>query len=234
VNQNPHLVQLVIALIVVGGGFIRWAATKLKEQAEQKRRADEVERRKLEVLRTGRDPGVLAEAATTPAQRQRDEAAARQQQDAARRQAQIEEFRRRQAERARQRMAQAEAPRTAPARPAAQVPPRPLPPIVTIPGSTGPTVPQRAPAPRPAPKSPQPRTRPAAPPPAPTRAAQAPVRAATPAPNPAPAPAPSPAAEALAVANPPRTAAEWRRAIVINEILSAPLADRSPDLRTPF
>jgi hypothetical protein len=87
--------KLIVILIIAGSGFIRWVVVQLQEQAAKKRAQDDLERRAVESLRTGRN----LEPVDPRAERARLEAEA-----ATKRQAQIEEFRRRQQERARQRV----------------------------------------------------------------------------------------------------------------------------------
>ena len=95
--MKPDLIRLIIILLIAGSGLIRWVFVKLQEQAAKKRVADELERRRAEAFRTGRN---LEEASAPDPVTVRAQAEA---QAAARRQAQIDEFRRRQQERARQR-----------------------------------------------------------------------------------------------------------------------------------
>lgn len=234
-NQN-QTIQLIIFLLIAGSGVLRWLLQKLQEQAAEKRRRDELERRQQEALRTGRDPVriVVVEPSGD------DERARRQAQEAARRQAQIEEFRRRQQERARQRLETIPGRGVPPTRSTASPPP-----IVVIPGSTGPTVPQPArsrqqrtpvqskrrpqPAPPPAPEPPRRREPVVAPP---LRPVESPSvgRLGTPAQRDPSAPK----AETFAILTPPRSPQEWRRAILLTEILSPPVADRLPGAPGPF
>lgn len=219
-SVNPGLIKLIFFLIVFGFSFLSWVFRKLQEQAAKKKARDAVERRKLESLRTGRTISEPVAVPTDPAE------AARQ--EAAKRRAQIEELRRRQQERVRQQAAAKTAPPTArPSTPPRDRPvARPLPPIVKIPGSTGPTVPQTRPLPTPKPARPAPK-RPVAkrpePKPEPRRIA-APLTTQQPAPT-APAPA-GPAGVSGAQPDRPRTPADWRRAIIMNEILSPPVSVR--------
>src|ERR1051326_3431932 len=91
-------IKLIIIALLLGAGFIKGVATKLQEQAGKKRAMDDLERRRNDALRTGRNLEEISP--VNPAmERARAEAEA-----AARRQAQIDEFRRRQQERARQRV----------------------------------------------------------------------------------------------------------------------------------
>lgn len=222
-----NYVQLIVLLIVMGFSGLSWLFRKIQEQAAKKRAMDQLERRKLEALRTGRDVGAEASGDV--------DAQAREQ--AARRRAQIEELRRRQQERSRAKVNVPAAERTPPM--------RPLPPILRVPGSSGPTVPQRGPGrttsikPVPVPKpqrATQEKRRPQPPKPARRPLEQRPVESRritapleqqqlTAAP-----PEPAPAREVLAVTgvSRPRSAAEWRRAIVLSELLSPPKALRGP------
>ncbi len=130
--------QLLGFLLVVGLSALSWLFQKLAEAREKKKRQDMAERRKLETLRTGRE----AEVEEAPSS-----VTSRQQELAVKRQAQLEELRRRQQERARQ---QTQAPSPVRPRPATTrvATPRPVPtrggsqppPIVFIPGSSGPIV----------------------------------------------------------------------------------------------
>jgi hypothetical protein len=138
-------INLIIFLVVVGGGAISWVFKKLNEQAQIKRAQSDRERRIEQELRTGRTDrptGVLVSAdAAQPGpgaapQAGHADARRRLQELAERRQRQLEELRRRQ--QASQRGGAGEpvvlvgTPPTAPAppvRPAA----RPLPPVVRKP-----------------------------------------------------------------------------------------------------
>lgn len=144
--NNQHWTQLVTVLALVGFSVLSWIFKKLQEQAQIKRARDAIEKRELEMLRTGRDPS--QEAAPAPA---RQETAVGIDEAAARREAQLRELRRRAAA------------RSQPGGGAVFVPPRPgghtgaRGPILIIPGSTGPTVPQPARAAQPARTSSAPR-----------------------------------------------------------------------------
>lgn len=99
--MNQNYLQLIIVLLIVGSSFITWVIRKLQEQRIRKAQRDAIERRRLELLRTGRDPGEQAleapmspdEPAATPS----DPEAARRAELARRRREQIEMLRRRQA-----------------------------------------------------------------------------------------------------------------------------------------
>jgi hypothetical protein len=249
---NPQQwLQLIFFLLVVSGSFLSWLFKQLQAKAEQKRRMDAAESRKIESLRTGR--GLEASAPAAPPSTSGPTAgpragppADRQRELAARRQAQLQELRRRQLERAQG------AP--APGRPPE---PRRQTPLIIIPGSTGPIVVERKAAPRPAPPAPPERRQPpreaprhpatvaaprAAQPERPKRQRGARQRA-----QPAPSQAIdreqfthiSQAAPPLEVSRggtpspvtpgAPRTAEDWRRAIMAREILGRPLAERPID-----
>ena len=202
-------IQLVIILIFVGSGVIRWLFQRLQEQAAKKRALDAVEQRRLEALRTGRNLNEIQEQAAAPAREQVETAAA------AKRRAQIEEFRRRQQERTAQRSQTFDVPKPIQQTQVATGP------IGRIPGSAGPTVPMpsRKPPRVAAPPTPQQKSRApqAGPAPRPTRqpAEPAPQRAS--AEPPAPPQASPRRIEPLVTA--PQTPEQWRRAIVINAIL---------------
>lgn len=99
--MNQNYLQLIIVLLIVGSSFITWVIRKLQEQRIKKAQRDAIERRRLELLRTGRDPGEQSleapmgpgEPAATPS----DPEAARRAELARRRREQIEMLRRRQA-----------------------------------------------------------------------------------------------------------------------------------------
>jgi hypothetical protein len=190
---KPDLIRLLIILLIAGSGFLRWVFVKLQEQAAKKRVQDEIECRRAESLRTGRnlevditpDPAVERARAETEA--------------AARRQAQIDEFRRRQQERARQR---ADAQRGSV-------------PFPTEPASAQHPAPARAaPAPRPTParpvvqRGPRQLLVPSSPEPQATQAQAA---------RPEPKAAQTAARTALGR---PQTPEQWRRAIIMNTLLS--------------
>jgi hypothetical protein len=213
-------IQLVIILIFVGSGVIRWIFQRLQEQAAKKRALDATEQRRLEALRTGRNLEPIQTQAAGPDREQVESGAA------AKRRAQIEEFRRRQQERAAQRSQSAEATRLSRPGPVATGP------MTRIPGSAGPTVPM------PARKPPRPQAPPTAatkPKPRPVPSARVPV-AAKPAPQPvaaaAVAPQPQPVRRLDLDITAPQTPEQWRRAIVINTILApAPGLTADPDPR---
>lgn len=244
-NNWPQLIGLVL---IVGFSVISWLYRKLNEQAAKKRAKDMIEERQREMLRTGRDPGDLSVNIpanvpmpdTTQTQRQRE--------ISARREAQLTELRRR------AQMRQQDTATRAPSSPPTASPP----PIRSIPGSSGPTVPQRRTAfqqPRTGPQGQmsqrpisQERARPQSQSePRPQRQSR-PVKAKT---RPVLPPATieeeetthrlvpeevtsirrvSPVVSAAA----PQTPEEWRRAIIANEILSPPIAMRSQDVSVPF
>lgn len=245
--------QLIGFVLVVGLSALSWLFQKVAEQREKKRRVDLAEKRTLETLRTGREP---TEGEVPPS------VTSRQQELAAKRQAQLEELRRRQQERARQQTqprpsATVELPRPRAPQPAPGPtrPPRAQPPIVFIPGSSGPIVvtprkparpgPQaRTPARPPAQQVPRAGKRPAAAPRqrpsqriAPAQPQERPAASAstshgllsdinTQAPT---APVDLPTGQNMERGeNIPRTPGEWRRALVMREVLSKPLALRAP------
>jgi hypothetical protein len=254
-GSTQNWLQLIMLLVVFGGSFLSWMAKKLSEKAEQKRRQDALERRQAEALRTGRPVPEAAPAAAPETDRQRELAA--------RRQAQLQELRRRQQERARKGAATGRpagpTPPAMPQRPQAGVraprgpaPGSPIPqrrtgrgedrgappPLVVIPGSSGPIVVGRVPSPRspaPAPASRPQRAvqrrgvqRAAAPPslesvrPAPQRFTE--LSEAAPALQTQVVSPPSPVISGV-----PRSPQDWRRAILAREILSPPLALRRGD-----
>lgn len=243
-NNWPQLIGLVL---IVGFSVISWLYRKLNEQAAKKRAKDMMEERQREMLRTGRDPGDLSVNIPANVPMPDTSQTQRQRETSARREAQLAELRRR------AQMRQRGAP-TAPNAP----PTAPPPPIRSIPGSSGPTVPQRRTAfqqPRTGPQGQmsqrpisQERARPQSQSePRPQRQSR-PVKAK---PRPILPPAPieeeetthrlvpeeitstrrvSPVVSAAA----PQTPEEWRRAIIANEILSPPMAMRMQDVPVPF
>lgn len=238
-GNTGNYVQLIVLVLVFGFSALSWVFRKLGEQRAKKRAQDIIEQRKLEALRTGRSVEIVVV---------EDDKEIRAREQAARRRAQIEELRRRQQERMRAQGSRVSIPPAPPTVPPVRTPPtRPLPPIIRVPGSSGPTVPQRparpreirpVPVPRPqraAPvqqerKRPQ-QSRPSRRVPEPTP--ETPRVPASAAPSVAPVAAQDaaarPATPMLAGMERPRTAAEWRRAIVLNELLSPPKAMRDPD-----
>jgi hypothetical protein len=242
--------QLIILLIIVGFSVLSFIFRKVQEEAERRRVREQLAQRELDRLRTGRDPGSDVESAT---QMQRA------QELAARRQAQLQELRRRQQERTRQQQThvRVEEARMGPRlEPAANGPATSQPPLVWIPGSSGPTVPQRTPPtvrrtpgagqpqgrPRP---QPFPRTQPlprpqtvARPTTQPKAAPRKPLFPSAP-PAPPPPKQVTPAREAYVQRTPtgpilasikPRTREEWRRAMILHEMLSSPVAMRPEHL----
>jgi len=227
--------QLIGLLIVVGFSLISWIFRKLNEQAQKKRARDMIEQRKLEMLRTGRDPNEVAVSAEV------SEQAERQREIAARREAQLAELRRR--AQARQ-QGEASPPVAPPVGPSVATMRGP---VLRIPGSTGPTVPPplesralRNTTPqgqvpiRPNQKREQQR------PAKPVRMPKAqPVARAVDddeevthrlVPDDVVGRRAMPVVSAVA----PRTPEEWRRALIANEILSPPLALRVRDVALPF
>jgi hypothetical protein len=256
----------IILAIIIGASVISWVFRKIQEEAERRGRRDAQVRRELERLRTGREPGAEVESVD---QMQRT------QELQARRQAQLQELRRRQQERSRVQQTQVRTvearigpgatatPPTAPGAGTATGGTR-QPPLVWVPGSSGPTVPQRSPTTgRKTTAAPPPATRPrqtagprpqAGTRPQPTARVEPMARAprksifqTPPAPPPPPPPPPPvvPAREVYArtAARPaapgsftPKSSADWRRAIIMHEILSPSKAmrpaedDRPPEL----
>lgn len=228
--STQQWINLIVIALIVGFSALSWLARKLQEQAARKRALEEIERRREEMLRTGKDPAVLV---AGPALSEQE---ARLREIAARRQAQLQELRRR--AQMRQQSGGPVSVRTTPP---------PTPPRVATP-------PVPAPSPRPssATRPPQAPGRPASRPPA--RPVPEPVRRPRPAPvetRSRPSPPPSrPAARVVEGEShaerlvpdvpieppkprvvprwftPPRSAAEWRRAVVLHEILSLPVAFR--------
>lgn len=217
-NWNQNWTQLLVIALIIGFSVVSWAARKLQEQAAKRRALEEVDRRRTELLRTGKDPSLSA-----PAGPPMSEQEARLREIATRRQAQLQELRKR----AQMRQQQGG------------------PVVVRAPGAG---TPRPAPAPvptpvaRPAPKArPVPQARPAAVPtpvqrPGTTRRVRPPARPAEPARReearvegeshterlvkeiP-------PEAPARKVERPdlvPSTAREWRRALVLREVLKPP------------
>jgi outer membrane biosynthesis protein TonB len=229
--STQQWINLIVIALIVGFSALSWLARKLQEQAARKRALEEIERRREEMLRTGKDPAVLV---AGPALSEQE---ARLREIAARRQAQLQELRRR--AQMRQQSGGPVSVRTTPP---------PTPPRVATP-------PVPAPSPRPssATRPPQAPGRPASRPPA--KPVPEPVRRPRPAPvetRSRPSPPPSrPAASRVVEGEshaerlvpdvpieppkprvvlrwftPPRSAAEWRRAVVLHEILSLPVAFR--------
>lgn len=233
--------HLIWVLAVLGFSFISWLVKQAQEQATKKKEQDEVERRELEALRTGRTaapPGApLSRSGSTPAPAEpnpRSEVERR-----------VEELRRRREALAQRRSSQSSpvpAQRTPPIpAPAPRPAERPQAPIVFIPGSSGPIVVPRSRtaqpvARKPAPEQPKPQRRA----PKPASAAQQPQHLSAPvhtfeAPRTSGggdpgAPAPTVSASTRAArTKAPRTPAEWRRAIIAREILAPPIASRADD-----
>jgi len=241
-NQQNYI-QFIVLILIFGFSAISWIFRKLSEQAAKKRAQELLEQRRLEALRTGRSAPEAVAAADDPEARAREQAA--------RRRAQIEELRRRQQERVRAK-AQARVgspvPSSAPptGRPPA-MPPRPRAPIGRIPGSSGPTVPQRSTrtteiktiaVPRsqrtsdapvrkqPAPAGPV-RRGPDARAAEPHRIAQSLNDSQTSA-QPPETGTTRALTSSLASIDRPKDPAQWRRVIILNEILSPPMGLRDP------
>lgn len=123
---NQQIIQLVVFGLLMGASGISWILRKVGEQAQKRAALQELERRRQEALRTGRDPNEIRaeDVARTPAPAPQpaDDAGA----IAERRRLHLEELRRRQMSRAQGG--------------GVQIPQGPAMPR-TIPGSTGTTVP---------------------------------------------------------------------------------------------
>jgi len=240
---NQQLVHLIIVLIIVGGSVMKVIFTKLQEQAVKRRAQQAAEHRRLEALRTGRESD--SERPIAPSVTVAQTSGTDLQDLARKRAAQLAELRRMQQARHR-----SGSPMPRPASPGEV--------ILRVPGSSGPTVPgtrsaplpapvgrTARPAPRPAPPARQtspdrrPQSRPQKAPkaqpksypedaPTPRRSAPAPtierdpLRLAMAAPE-----ADAPPRQRPLLASPSTT--DWRRAILMSEILSPPLATRSID-----
>lgn len=221
---TQQYLQLIILAIFIGVSGLTWLYRQLKEQAATKRAEDARRRREEEILRTGRDP---LRAPPTPEAREEQR---RIDAVVARRESELQELRRRQAG----------------ARPTGSGEPPGI--LIQIPGTAGPIVVKPVPRPRPGPaptraEAPMPQPRPGRQgrqrPPGAQRQTRKPApRPSEPQPSPLverselmptepaqPAPAPS-LVRALAAA--PQTPDEWRRAIVLREVLAPPLGLRPP------
>lgn len=235
-----HLVGLII---IVGFSVISWLYRQLKEQSEKKRAKDMMVERQREMLRTGRDPGEQ-QTQMGPVGSEEDQ---RRREIATRREAQLAELRRR----AQMRQQQGDRPIAPPpilSGPATTSSPSPPPVPRTRPmsaplGSSGTTVPQRASmGPTPAPPA-----RPSRTPVRPPQRAK-PVKQFKIAKAPAPPPEiegessthrlvleeASPRRTAVVIMGTPSTPEEWRRAIIVNEILAPPLSMRDGLAPSPF
>ncbi|MFM9995944.1 MAG: hypothetical protein ACKVU4_09095 [Phycisphaerales bacterium] len=214
---------LAVVAFWIGGAVVR----KLREQAQKKRAIDARRQREEDILRTGRDP---QKAAPTP------EAALELRQQRAvesRRTSELEELRRRRAGADRP----APAPSEAPAGIVIQIPGVAAPIVIkAIPRGPGlapargtpvppPAAPQRATRQRPGSKrKPRPSTTTPMIEPAPADAAESTVfraAAATPAQS-------TGLSGPDAVFEAPRTPAEWRRAMILREVLGTPVGMREP------
>lgn|GEM_PF-2007583 len=240
--MNSGWIQFLIVALFVGSGFLNWVLQKAKEQRQIKKVQEERERRKRELLRTGRPMP------------EENEAVAPQGDLAARRQAQLRELRRQQEQRLRelreraQRQQQVRQPGSQPtAVPASRVPP-------AAPTRSPPPAPSRVPtaAPRRLPTVQAPTRRAPAPPRAPgplgTSPPVAPPRRRRPPTGAMPIAthaidasmdddhpthrivadakrSPRPTLHPLA----PQSPRDWRAAIIASEILARPLSEREPD-----
>jgi hypothetical protein len=254
-NNGPNYIRLIGFLIIVGFSVLSWVLRKVQEQAAKKKAQEAIERRELELLRTGRpESGVMtARVATTSAPPAPAGPPAQSEVDR-----RIEELRRRREAMARRRAEEgsrtvtqtsASAPPTAPS-------PRPAPPpdrpTVFVPGgSEGPIfVPRQrtdastsarpaTPAPRPAvarakrdqrPEEPKRPAKPASRNGGRGHLADTLERrdASQAARNAETAPAPPPLVIRSSDAI-PRSPAEWRRALIAREVLAPPLGLRTVD-----
>lgn len=225
-NNTQLWIRLIVLAFVFGGPVIGWVIRKIKEQAQLKLQREAEAQARVEALRTGKlDP---------VAQRQESNATgdAELESIAVRRKAQIDELRRRAAERG----------TAAPRPPQTNLPPTPKPPPATFKtvsakkpspgerstskGSSAKPQPFRASGTRPAPRPAEAGFR--------VQYQPAPQAAATPA-RPEPSPiteAPSaftirpPAIATLAGVPTARGAAQWRRAIILSEVLGDPVSQR--------
>src|SRR5205085_2089261 len=146
---QPQYIKLIPVVLVVGFSILSWVLRKLQEQATKKKAREKIERRELELLRTGR-PSVEAVPARqapvlTPLPVPQSDAEQR-----------LEELRRRREALAKRRAEEAARTAPVPARPSTTSreagPPRSQPapeprPMIIISATSGPTV---LPAPRPA------------------------------------------------------------------------------------
>jgi hypothetical protein len=225
--STQQWINLIVIALIVGFSALSWLARKLQEQAARKRALEEIERRRAELLRTGKDPGVVVEPVLSAQE-------ARLQEIAARRQAQLQELRRRAQMRQQQGGSVTARVPGLPPRASTPVPvpmPRPAPsprpvPIARPPAPAPPRTPSRGPV--------EPARRPRSAPPA---AVPRPARPAAIRPAPRPEVIGESHAERLVPDVPlepprpkaghrrwsPRSAAEWRRAVVLAEILGPPV-----------
>lgn len=260
---TQQVIQLLIVLLIVGSSFFGWLFKQVQEQRERKRIRDEQERRRDEMLRTGRDvyagpagpQTVPTEVAMPPSA---DPQTRRREELARRRREQIEELRRRAAARQAGQRPGPQPTSPVPARaqvpsqpgPAAGGPPQDL--VIQLPGGRvlripapqqpqgsqpqpqprpQPQRPKRQPQPRPQSKS-QPKPQPVALDPAYSGESTTEARLGKPlsvqqTPEEVYA-IPSGVARPIPVLEKPMTPADWRRAIVMREILDRPLALRDP------
>lgn len=148
-NQIGQYFHLIVIVLIVGSSAISWAFKKLQEQRARKQVADEIERRRLEMLRTGRDPGPRGEIAMEESRPEHDPESGRRAELARRRREQIEELRRRAAQRqAGQSGTLPTAPTAAGPGAATQTPPPPLQQevVIQLPGGRVLRIPAPAPA----------------------------------------------------------------------------------------
>lgn len=100
-----NYIHLLVVLLIVGSSLLSWIFKKVQEQRARKQITDEIERRKIELLRTGRDPGAEMDRvardpnAINPVPPPIDPEVERREELARRRREQVEELRRRAAQR---------------------------------------------------------------------------------------------------------------------------------------
>jgi hypothetical protein len=204
--------ELVVIVLALGSGAIGALAKKIREQAEKKRAQDALMRAELERLRTGRDPEQPAEPLPQPVAEP----------ELVRKRREHIERLRRASQAATEGAVVIQVPGAGPiviARPTA----RPAPTARPVPPGMRPAPPRR---------ESKRRAKPIAPPaPAPSRTphiltpTESTTRRRVDAYEPAAAPAPAAATAAAAL---PRSREDWRRLVVMQEVLSPPLALREP------
>ncbi|MBM4107931.1 MAG: hypothetical protein FJ255_03835 [Phycisphaerae bacterium] len=222
--STQQWVNLLVVAMIVGFSAIGWVVRKLQEQAAKKRAIEEVERRRSELLRTGKDPALGG-----PAGPPMTEQEARLREIAARRQAQLQELRRR---------AQARQQQEGPGPVVVRAPTAGTPGRVPIPATVAQPVPRvvrRPSAARPA-RAAQPTARPPQPRPAHQASADAKPKHVPPAHDVSEHPEGESFAHRLVPDVPieapvrapvktrfvPRSAADWRKALVLREIIKPP------------
>ncbi|MEM1330692.1 MAG: hypothetical protein AAGG07_09045 [Planctomycetota bacterium] len=158
--QNINF-QLLLVVAFFLFSFISWAVRKLAEQRAVKKQKDELQRRRLEALRTGSDLDEAdVEEDDTPVQAEQPSDRDRLRELADRRRAQIEELQRRQRLQRQQRAAQQSSPAGSPGGAQASPTAAPAPPMPQIPQAPVPPRRPSAPARRPQPLAPSPTQQP--------------------------------------------------------------------------